>query len=453
MSEMWKQWQGRMVDGRFVLQSYLGGSDHSAVFLTVVQDAKNGSQRAAIKLITAGAADGEAQLLRWKRARELTHPNLLRIFEAGRCKLDDAKLLYVVEEYAEENLSQILPERSLTPEEAGGMLPPVLRVLQFVHDKGLVHGRIQPSNILAIGDELKLSSDSLALPSETRTVQTVSAYDPPENALAQRSPATDVWQLGMTLVEVLTQRLPAWDRARSKPPDVPAALPEPFREIAASSLQVDAEKRWSITQILGRLGEPLSKASVSPVRLENEPVPRRSVAAKSSSKWPYALAAALVLALVIFTITRSKPSSAPTESPTKENLSPQPTTNSTATESANGSNTGPHADTGDSLSRHPDSDGVVRRVMPQVSPGARRTIHGKIRLRLRVQVDAAGNVTDTKIESGGPSPYFRRIATEACHDWKFVPTQPGESNGDRAWRLQFFFTRGGTEASAERLKR
>src|SRR5664279_360478 len=130
MSEMWKQWVGRTVDGKFVLQSYLGGSGHSAVFLTKSADAKN----AAIKLIAADGEDAEKQLARWRAARGLTHPNLIRIDEAGRCQLDGTKLLYVVEEYAEENLSQILPERALTAEEAHGMLPPVLHVLQFVHD-------------------------------------------------------------------------------------------------------------------------------------------------------------------------------------------------------------------------------------------------------------------------------------------------------------------------------
>src|SRR6267143_5564875 len=163
MSESWKRWEGRTVDGRFPLQSYLGSSDHSAVFLTVTQPGGGDSERAAIKLIPADAVDAKQQFLRWKAASELTHPNLIRIFEAGRCELDGKDLLYVVMEYAEENLSQILPERALTVEETRGMLPPILRALQLVHDKGFVHGHIQPSNILAVGDEVKVSSDALSM--------------------------------------------------------------------------------------------------------------------------------------------------------------------------------------------------------------------------------------------------------------------------------------------------
>ena len=182
MSETWKQWEGRTVDGRFPLQSYLGGSDHSIVFLTRLQSAASDSEKAAIKLISV-PADAEKQLLRWKLAGELNHPNLIRIFEAGRCELDGTDLLYVVEEYAEENLSQILPERALTAEEVQAMLPPVLRGLQFVHDKGFVHGHLHPANILASGDQVKLSSDTLAVPDETtRRAESTSAYDPPEAA-------------------------------------------------------------------------------------------------------------------------------------------------------------------------------------------------------------------------------------------------------------------------------
>src|SRR6202140_1587795 len=203
MSESWKRWEGRTVDGRFPLQSYLGSSDHSAVFLTVAQPRGSDSEKAAIKLIRAGSGDPNHQFLRWKAASELTHPNLIRIFEAGRCELDGTELLYVVMEYAEENLSQILPERALTAEEARGMLAPILRALQFVHDKGFVHGHIRPSNILAVGDEVKLSSDALSMAGERKSgARATSAYDSPEAATRAISTAGDVWQLGMTLIEV-----------------------------------------------------------------------------------------------------------------------------------------------------------------------------------------------------------------------------------------------------------
>jgi TonB family protein len=89
--------------------------------------------------------------------------------------------------------------------------------------------------------------------------------------------------------------------------------------------------------------------------------------------------------------------------------------------------------------------------MPQVSPSARRTIQGKIKVRVKVEVDAAGNVAKAKLESAGPSRYFSRIALEAAREWKFSPAQAGETGG-REWKLQFGFSRAKTEASAVRAK-
>jgi TonB family protein len=89
--------------------------------------------------------------------------------------------------------------------------------------------------------------------------------------------------------------------------------------------------------------------------------------------------------------------------------------------------------------------------MPEVSPSARRTIHGKIVVRVKVNVDASGNVQQAKIESGRASRYFSRIALAAARDWKFVPAQTGET-GERDWKVQFGFSRAKTEASAVRAK-
>jgi len=434
MSETWKQWEGRTLDGRFPLQSYLGGSDHSAVFLTLVQSAAGGSQKAAIKVISAGAADAEKQLHRWKATRDLNHPNLIRIFEAGRCQLDSTVLLYVVEEYAEENLSQILPERALTSEEARAMLPPVLQAVQFVHDKGLVHGHIQPSNILAIGDQVKLSSDAMSVPGERpRRTRAASAYDPPEAATGAVSTAADVWQLGITLVEVLTQFLPVWDRARMSPPEIPATVPEPFRQIAGRCLQVDPAKRCTIAEISDRLGS----ARVEPAL---PPAPRSAIASprKESAKWPYWLGLAALVAVAFFLIVRQKPSSPPAE--VQSTQAPP----STAAESSQPP----------TVPTNPDNQsGVVQRVMPQVSPSARSTIQGKIKIRVKVGVDAAGNVADATLESAGPSKYFSRIALEAAQGWKFSPVQAGEQSAAREWKLQFTFSRSGTEVSATRTAR
>ena len=159
MAEAWKKWEGLVVNEEFPLLRYLGGSEVSAVFLTKRADRE--PQDVAIKLILANAENPELQLSWWELAAKLFHPNLLRLFQMGRCQLEGTELLYAVTEYAEENLAQILPYRPLTSAEMRDTLQPVLDALAYIHAKGFVHGHIKPANVMAVGDLIKISSDRL----------------------------------------------------------------------------------------------------------------------------------------------------------------------------------------------------------------------------------------------------------------------------------------------------
>jgi TonB family protein len=276
MSEAWKQWESQVVDGRFPLRQYLGASDHGAVFLT--EHGERDRVKAAIKLIPADPANADLQLSRWKHAAQLFHPHLLRLFEMGHCELDSVALLYLVMEYAAENLSQILPQRPLTPEETRDVLLPVLDALACVHRQGFVLGHLKPANIMAVGDKIKLSTDGLLRASETFRIPRPGVYDPPESSSGRLSSASDVWSLGMTLVETLTQRVPVWDRMGHGDPILPKSLPSPFFDIARNCLRRDPSQRCTIADISARLrlasAVPLAAASAAPAS-QGYPVPPR----------------------------------------------------------------------------------------------------------------------------------------------------------------------------------
>jgi TonB family protein len=502
MMNSWKEWEGRTVDGKFLLGNYLGGSEGSAVFRTRVGNGRapneGVAEDAAIKLIALDGAEAESQLRQWKTASELSHPNLIRILAVGRAAVeaweDGRELVYAVEEVAEENLAQILPERALTAEEARGMLGPVLAALEFVHGKGLVHGRIRPSNILAAGDQVKLSSDSLRRAGEvplteisrTEISHTTSAYDAPEVPAAGHSPASDVWSLGITLVEVLTQRVPVWDPARMSGPDVGAGVPEPFRGIVQCALQVDPAKRCGLQEIANRLEGRLAAKPAAPAP-KAAPVESIAAAQKKTAKGPYLLVLAAALVVAVFLIVRPRPSSAPgevqtapappqtsssqtgqpapvepppTQSPSiAVQPAPAQTTSAAGTPPAREQAKPPGsgaAGAGTNVAAEPGGDQktvakdeIVERAMPQVSPGAQRTIHGKIKVRVTVEVDAAGNVTEARLKESGSSSYFARAALEAARRWKFAPAH---DENQRDWTLLFAFTRARTEMSADRAR-
>jgi TonB family protein len=269
MPETWRECEGQVVDGQFQLLQHLGGSDHSVVFLT--QRGKGQQEKAAIKFLPAEGPHVEAQLSRWKAAAQLSHPNLIKLFESGRCNLAGMDLIYVVMEYAAENLAEFLPTRALSPAETRDMLEPFVDALGFLHGKGFIHGGIKPGNILAIDDQLKLSSDSIRRKSDSQIGSTkASAYVPPEAAQGENSESGDVWALGVTLVEALTQRAPERTGGEQEP-QVGDTLPQPFLDIARHSLTQKPKERWTIAQI---------SACLNPQKAAPPPPPSPPPAAK-----------------------------------------------------------------------------------------------------------------------------------------------------------------------------
>jgi hypothetical protein len=153
----WQQWEGRVMGGRYALRKYLGGSDHSGVYLTDF-----GGARAVAKLVSADTPDAPAQLARWEAACNFAHPNLLRVYETGRWHADDEQdMFFAVMECADENLGEILSERALTPAEVREMLVPALTALEYLHGRNIVHGCLKPSNVMATGPQLKLAIDGV----------------------------------------------------------------------------------------------------------------------------------------------------------------------------------------------------------------------------------------------------------------------------------------------------
>jgi TonB family protein len=73
--------------------------------------------------------------------------------------------------------------------------------------------------------------------------------------------------------------------------------------------------------------------------------------------------------------------------------------------------------------------------LPKVPDKARLTIHGKVRVSIRVEADSSGAVTSAAPQSG-TSKYFVDLALKAARQWKFAPGPTG-----RAWNLRFIFSR------------
>ena len=418
-------WAGRVIDGRFALLQWLGGSGQGGVFLTELQG--HPLQKAAIKLIPADATDAEAHIAGWAVTTTLSHPHLMRLLYAGRFQIDATPLLYAVTEYAEEVLSQILPERPLTPPEAREMLDPVLDALSYLHGKGIVHGHLKPSNIMVVDNQLKLSCDGLRLAGAPgKYSSALSVYDAPEAATEPISPATDVWSLGVTLVETLTQHPPVWDRSTHREPIVPESVPQPFAGIARECLRSDPSRRCTLSDV---------KARLEPAPSLPAPASKAGKAAPTKLRVTAFAASVLVLIAVIAALLlRShhvKPSFTAGEKLVLTIPAPPPQSPVPGTQTSKGGVKG----------------AVAERVLPDILPGARESIRGQVNVRIRVTVDPRGDVSNATFDSPGPSKYFAKVALQAAQHWRFTPAQVDGQAASSVWILQFQFTQAATEVT------
>jgi serine/threonine protein kinase len=248
MSEVRNNWEGRSINGVFPLRRFLGSSNHSSVFLT--ESAVEGFLNAAIKIVPAEADQGSVQLWQWKTAATFSHPHLIRLLDSGQCELDGRPYLFVVMEYAEESLSQILPYRALGPDEVRELLVPTLDALASLHRENWIQGQLKPSNFLVVNDQLKLATDTIrpVAVSRLRPPRT-SIYEPPESDEGHVSAASDIWALGVTLTEALTQYPPMWLDGRGKDPSFPPNLPPEFTDTVQRCLNRNAADRPTIAEL------------------------------------------------------------------------------------------------------------------------------------------------------------------------------------------------------------
>jgi TonB family protein len=415
MTETWKQWEGQTVNGAFHLRRYVGCSEHGAVFLTDHGD--RSPQTTVMKLVAENSPNAKSQLTSWRLATILSHPNLIEVFQAGQCQIGDVNLLYAVTEWAEEDLSQIIPLRALTQAEARDMLKPVLDALAYLHAKGLVLGPLKPADIMASGNQLKLSTDRLRRAGE-----------------------------------------PIGKRDAQGEPVVPLTLASPFLDIARHCLRRDSRLRWKVADIADRFPPPAA------VQTTVQPVPRNPAPTRG---WHWIPAAViLLLALTGFAslkLLNRSPKAGAALSPAAEELSkktlqqsrqdgsaaPLEPRQATPSEHQTARSTLPRpapAPSGDAPPVAAADRGVTHQVLPDVPQKARDTIRGTVRVGIKVSVDPSGKVTDATIDSPGSSRYFADLALRAARQWKFAPT--GDAAGE--WIVRFDFSGDGARASAKR---
>ena len=195
--------------GRFEIVRELGRGAQSVVYLARDPHLQ---REVAIKTLHFSRPDPQKNQQLLSEARmvsQLSHPNIVPIFEAGEEKGD----LYLVFEYVPGlNLAEYLRANGrLTPVKAISILIPVLDAIAHAHAAGIIHRDLKPHNVLLDSANMPRVMDfGIAARVESQggdgeAFMGTPAYMAPEYIERREcSEATDVFAAGLLFYELLT---------------------------------------------------------------------------------------------------------------------------------------------------------------------------------------------------------------------------------------------------------
>lgn len=206
----------------------------------------------------------EAEL--WEEASG--HPNVLPIIDAA---VYDGQVV-IVSEYADGGslADKLKEEGKFSPEKAVGMCIGILKGLDFLHQRKIIHRDIKPQNILLQGDTPRLADFGISRAMNTQSISTAiagtDAYMAPETFEGKRSVQTDLWSVGVVLYQLLKNDLPfpqmhpserMFAILRNDFEPLPDDIPQNLRWIIRQALSKQPEDRF---QTAIEMREALQKA-------------------------------------------------------------------------------------------------------------------------------------------------------------------------------------------------
>ncbi|MBV9480217.1 MAG: tetratricopeptide repeat protein, partial [Acidobacteria bacterium] len=206
---------GTVLGRRYEVVAMLGEGGMGAVYKALDREL---NRAVALKVIRPELARNKAISDRFKQelllAREVTHRNVVRIFDIGEAE----GIKFITMEYVdgEDLRALLLREKKLGAEEAVEIIRQVCCALEAAHSVGIIHRDLKPQNIMRdhagrivvmdFGLARTVGSDGM-----TRTGALVGTMDymSPEQGLGQSlDERSDIYAVGLIFYEMLTGSMP-----------------------------------------------------------------------------------------------------------------------------------------------------------------------------------------------------------------------------------------------------
>src|SRR5215471_630402 len=217
---------GQIVAHRFRIMRLIGAGGMGEVY--VAYDLELG-ELVALKTLQAMLSADARMVTSFRQevhlARQVTHPNVCRIFDMFWHQDEDQNAIAILTmEYlpGQTLLDLVHSEGPLLPSEALPLIQQIAEGLDAAHKFGIIHGDFKSSNVMlvpqvdgstrAIITDFGLASDQHTVPAELRDERDIvgtPAYIAPEQLrTAPVTPAADIYAFGVVLFEMLTGQLP-----------------------------------------------------------------------------------------------------------------------------------------------------------------------------------------------------------------------------------------------------
>ncbi|QDT28979.1 Serine/threonine-protein kinase PknB [Gimesia panareensis] len=258
---------GQLFLDRFQLQRQLGRGGFGTVY--EAYDLQLG-RSVALKVPHSDANSESRQrfLIEARAAGKLRHNHIVTVFDGG----DAAGTLYIACELIDgKDLAHTIKTRSPSLTQIISWIGDAARGLNYAHQEGVIHRDIKPANLLVSSDNRILVADfGLARRHDDQSALTVDgsvfgtpAYMSPEQAVGETSkigPASDQYNLGVVLYEILTGRLPYYGnnipqilhQIQNQEPPQPRSLnpsiPEDLEAICLKAMSRDIPDRYASLQ-------------------------------------------------------------------------------------------------------------------------------------------------------------------------------------------------------------
>ena len=255
--------------GRYELGQLIGSGGTSQVHRGV--DLVLG-RPVAIKVFRADVAfhDRARMEAEGRTLAALNHPGLVAVYDAGTARTsvgDEARYL-VMELIDGPSLAVAAHDGSLAPTDITRLGADLGDALAHVHGQGIVHRDIKPANVLIDRTgRAKITDfgiarliDSARATATGLTIGTAAYLSPEQLTGASVGPASDVYSLGLVLLECLTGRreypgagVESAMARLHRSPNIPVSLPNPWPGLITAMTRSDPMGRPSAADVAGVL--------------------------------------------------------------------------------------------------------------------------------------------------------------------------------------------------------